>query len=266
MPHMEDNGSEKEQLFLQHIQNLPQDRLDAIRGHPELVLKEIDEFTYPDGSGVRMCIGDVKGGFIVEKIRERKPKTMVELGGYLGYSAILFGNEISKIPGGRYYSLEVNEDYAKIAYELVKLAGLDEIVTIMIGKACDSLVELQQKLLHKDLGFQALDMVFIDHWKDLYVPDLRVIESLNMIAPGTLLVADNIITPGAPEYHKYVNMSPEERRGYQAKVRNVNGFDFIGRWDLIYKTETKEFEGVIRNKHRKDAVDVTECVGYAKKD
>lgn len=47
-------------------------------------------------------------------------------------------------------------------------------------------------------------MVFIDHWKDLYVPDLKRLEEWRYFHEGTVIAADNILYPGAPEYAEYV--------------------------------------------------------------
>lgn len=43
-------------------------------------------------------------------------------------------------------------------------------------------------------------MVFIDHIKHLYLQDFQLLEKYGVIQKGTLVVADNIITSGAPEY------------------------------------------------------------------
>ena len=36
------------------------------------------------------------------------------------------------------------------------------------------------------------DLVFIDHWKDQYLPDLELIEAHELIRPGSHVVADNV--------------------------------------------------------------------------
>ena len=43
----------------------------------------------------------------------------------------------------------------------------------------------------------------IDHHKDYYLQDLKLLEAYGAIKKGTVIVADNIITPGAPTYLKY---------------------------------------------------------------
>ncbi|EPY52327.1 COMT 2 protein [Schizosaccharomyces cryophilus OY26] len=250
----------KEKALINHLFSLPPEKLDAIRGKPDLVLNAIDDFQESTKTHY-MDIGQVKGQIIVNKIQEKKPKVTVELGGYLGYSAILFGKELLQDPAAHYYSLEVNPTFAEMAFKVIDLAGLSHKVTVLVGSATESLVALQQKLRKDVSGSHAFDFVFIDHWKDLYVPDLRVMESLNLVAPGTILVADNIYIPGAPEYVEYVQGSSDYKHEHNARVRNVNGYDYIGRWDILYdsKTVPVELHG------RKDALEITYCTGYTEK-
>ena len=83
----------KEQKFHEYILNLPQDKVDAIKGKPLEVLKVIDDY-----NGHFMDIGRQKGDLITAEIREKKPNVMFELGGYLGYAAVLCANGLSADP------------------------------------------------------------------------------------------------------------------------------------------------------------------------
>ncbi|EPX71646.1 COMT 2 protein [Schizosaccharomyces octosporus yFS286] len=251
---------EKEYALFNHIFSLPSEKLNAIRGKPELVLSAIDDYQKNTETHY-MDIGQAKGQIIVDKIREKKPKIMVELGGYLGYSAILFGKELLQDSTAHYYSLEANPTFAEMATKLIDLAGISEKVTILVGPATTSLVSLQKELQKQDSGVRTFDFVFIDHWKDLYVPDLRVMESLNLIAPGTVLVADNIYHPGAPEYVKYIQGTADSKREHNASIPNANGHSFVGRWDIVYDSKTIPVE----LENRRDAIELTYCTGYAEK-
>ena len=43
-------------------------------------------------------------------------------------------------------------------------------------------------------------MIFIDHFKDVYLKDFLLLEKYGVIKKGTVIVGDNIIFPGAPDY------------------------------------------------------------------
>lgn len=254
----------KEQDLLDHVLGLPD--LESIRGHPDKLIAVIDEHV----KKVRMMIiGQYKGAFIVEKIREREPTIMIELGCYVGYSAILFGAEVAKCNAsisksgctpGKYYSFELNEEYANIARQLIDIAGLSDCVEIIVGPAGQTLPDFEARLSEETRKYTSLDVVFIDHWKDAYVPDLRVLESLGLIGPGTLLLADNIFMPGAPDYVKYVQGTPEERREHNVNVPNDSNKVYEGRWNLMYESETVPFTNP-ENGHE-DAVEVTKCTAF----
>ena len=73
-----------------------------------------------------------------------------------------------------------------------------------------------------------LDFVFIDHWKNVYLRDLQLLETHGLLRKGTVIVADNIIYPGVPEYLQYVTTSEK------------------------YQTET--FDSTLEYSDKKDAV------------
>ena len=67
------------------------------------------------------------------------------------------------------------------------------------GLAAEALPEAARRL-----GPAGADLVFLDHYKECYLPDLRRMEDMGLLAPGATLVADNVLVPGAPDYLAYV--------------------------------------------------------------
>lgn len=120
----------------------------------------------------------------------------------MGYSAIRIGRLLPK--GAKFYSIELNPKFAAIAREMIKFAGLEDVCDVFVGESADVLKTLKQKI-----SAETLDLVFIDHWKTLYLRDLKLMEQLGLLKTGTTLVADNVIFPGAPDYLAYVRSSPK---------------------------------------------------------
>jgi catechol O-methyltransferase len=171
-----------------------------------------------------MNIGPCKGAFISQLIAERKPSTMIELGGYVGYSAILFGDAVHSTGGKEYISLEINPENAAVANMLIELAGLRVFVRIIVGSSNESLI----KLIKVDKKISQIELLFIDHWKDLYLPDL-LLEELNVLKPGiSVLAADNVIMPGAPEYLEWVRASLAQKREMTEKRKLALSKDGVG--------------------------------------
>lgn len=60
--------------------------------------------------------------------------------------------------------------------------------------------------------------MFLDHYKPAYTTDLKLAEELNLIRPGTVLCADNVIKPGNPPYLEYVRSSVAEKKAAAKKA------------------------------------------------
>ncbi|EXJ76503.1 catechol O-methyltransferase [Cladophialophora psammophila CBS 110553] len=267
-----DDGREME--LLQFIYN-KQD-LEDIRGSPHKVLAAIDEFARTQK--YLMNVGEDKGRIITDLIAGFKPQVMVELGGYVGYSCILFGNALRKAGGKRYFSLERHPDFVTVISSLVDLAGLSDIVQVIEGPSDASIKEL-----HATGTLQHIDLMFLDHYKPAYTTDLKLCEELKLIAPGSVLAADNVIKPGNPPYLEYVRSSVKQKKQVTKAAQTVNGVDTrfanrtanqylqregeakldetrVGNPLLIYESRlVHSFEpsGV------PDGVEITRCIGVA---
>ena len=196
-------GQGNEITLLEYVYQHP--KLEQIRGNPDLLLATFEEFC--DSHGHMMDVGHSKGDAIIKYINEVKPSTMAEFGGYYGYSAIIFGAAMRKASPSnknlKYWSLEFNPVFASIAMNLIELAGLSDIVTVVTGAATDSLSRLK-----REGKITSLDILFIDHWKDLYIADTKTTESLGVLHKGSYIIADNTSSQGGKEYVEYVRAHP----------------------------------------------------------
>ncbi|KAI6274883.1 hypothetical protein MCOR34_011468 [Pyricularia oryzae] len=238
------DGREKE--LLDYVLNHPS--VSEIRGHPQRVLDVIDEFGR--NQKYLMNIGEYKGRTVREIIYKHKPATMVELGGYVGYSAVAFAAAAREAGGERYISIEHNPYFAHVIEKMVELAGLKEFVTVVVGDSTEAL-----KGLHTNGTLKHIDLLFLDHLKPLYTQDLQLCEELELVGPGTVLAADNVVKPGNPPYLRYVRSTVAEKRDAKAKAMHM---DATGNPNLIYESqfvEGWEPSGV------PDALEITHCVG-----
>jgi len=170
----------------------------AIAGNAESVMNTIDEFCHK--RGFMMNVGDEKGLIVDAEVRKKQPKFAIELGGYCGYSAIRIARLLPE--GAQFVSLEINPVFAAFATKLIELAGLAHVITVKVGVASDSIREMAATRK------RFIDFVLLDHWKDMYVPDIKTIIESEVLAPGAVVVADNTIFPGAPEYLEFIRASP----------------------------------------------------------
>lgn len=192
------------------------------------VLKAIDDF---GKEHYLMNVGDTKGEGVEAIIKERKPKLVLEIGTYVGYSAITFSRHLPKLhpsstyPGkwtsntsedrAGYISLEMSPVYADTARTGLDLVGLGDVVRIVEGPSSSSLKTLRETLnMPRPLKF---DLIFIDHLKPLYTNDIKILEDEGLIGEGTCVVADNVVKPGNPAYLSYVRASPSAKRSALAQ-------------------------------------------------
>jgi catechol O-methyltransferase len=165
---------------------------NALKGDPRSVLETLDRFS----TEVRwlMSVGPKKGPLIQEMV-DRLPTNarILELGAYCGYSSILIASTFG--PQCQVTSIEISPEAVASSLANVEMAGLSGQVTFIQGSSTDVLAELEG----------SFDLVFLDHWKDLYKTDLELIESRDLIKPGSIVIADNVgkvFDPGT--YLEYV--------------------------------------------------------------
>lgn len=149
-----------------------------------------------------ISVGPDKQRILADIISTKKPSVLVELGGYIGYSAILFADAMSRtnVKDPVVWSLEESQEYADIAASFFDLAGLSHIVKIVVGPAEESLRQLKAD----GVWSNGIDVLFLDHVEILYEHDFKVCEELSLMKSGTVVLADNALRPGAPDYVKYV--------------------------------------------------------------
>ena len=159
---------------------------------PAAILAGIDSFC---SSTWMMNLGGDKGEILKLVLEQHKPATILELGGYCGFSALLFAHH-SK---ATVHTIEPNEAFASVAHRIHQHAGVADRIVIHLGT-----VQTQQDFLRQHGKF---DLVFIDHLKQLYLQDFLELERLEVVKKGTVVVGDNIIFPGSPDYLKHFQES-----------------------------------------------------------
>lgn len=171
----------------------------AKAGDIDDVLAAIDKFAYD--KSMLMNVGDEKGAILDAAVRRADPRLALELGTYVGYSALRIARAA---PNAKVYSVELAEANAANARRIWAHAGVADRVTCVVGTLGDGGHTLDA--LANEHGFVsgALDFMFIDHDKKAYLDDLQSILDRAWLHPGSIVVADNVKVPGAPKYRAYM--------------------------------------------------------------
>jgi catechol O-methyltransferase len=144
-----------------------------------------------------MNIGPEKGKILVDTIKKNKSKKILELGSFLGYSAVLIGMSIDD--DGELISVDPDPNSIAIASQLVEFAGLSSKVSFIKSKAEHAINDLDR----------SFDLIFIDHAKKRYFPDLLLLENSGLVKKNTIIFADNVglFKSDMTEYFKHVRDS-----------------------------------------------------------
>ena len=169
-------------------------------GDVDDVIRVIDEFGH--NHSFLINVGDEKGEILDRAVDRVRPRRLLELGTYCGYSALRIARRMP--PDAHLFSIEFSTANADIARRILAHAGIADRVTVVVGTLGDGGHTVRR--LREEHGFAdgSLDFAFIDHDKDVYLPDLLRIEAEGWLHPGSVVVADNVKFPGAPAYRSYM--------------------------------------------------------------
>lgn len=141
------------------------------------------------------------GKFLNLLIKERKYKTILEIGASNGYSGIWIAEALSHT-GGHLHTIESNEKKRyPLAKENFKLSGLSKYITLILGHAPEDLPEAPK----------TLDMAFFDATKHEHLSYFKIIGP--RIKKGGMIITDNMIS------HK------EELKTYQNHIQKDPNWD-----------------------------------------
>lgn len=159
-----------EEYCINHSNDIPQ------------ILKEIERFTQMKVQMPQMISGEYQGQFLAFISKLKKPKHILEIGTFTGYSAICLHQGLKD--DGMLTTIDINkelEDDVKLFFEK---ADVLRRTNYIIGNALDVIPTLNNKY----------DIVFIDADKKNYVKYLElVIPKMNS---GALIITDNVLWKG----------------------------------------------------------------------
>ena len=130
----------------------------------------------------RMASGHLQGRLLKMLVRMARPRNILEVGTFSGYSAICMAEGLEA--GGHLYTFEVNDEMEDFTRPWIEGSSVADRITFLIG---DANVEAPR------LGI-TFDMAFIDGDKRTYVETYETV--LSLLRPGGFVVADNTLWDG----------------------------------------------------------------------
>ena len=178
------------------------------------VLKRILEAQLK-GGGPMMNIGPDQGKLLALLVKLMRPRNILEVGSYYGYSAVWMARALRD---AKLHCIEVSEPQCKILHEHMKLAGVDDVVEIHQGSGID----VMNKFIDEGRQFE---MVFIDADKANYSNYLDL--ATRLIPSGGLLLVDNCLWNGQVVDPSFNDNQTQAIRDFNDKLAASRDFDSV---------------------------------------
>ncbi|MEB2782202.1 O-methyltransferase [Algoriphagus sp. C2-6-M1] len=148
----------------------------------DYLLKKITRETQAKVMMPRMISGHLQGKMLELFTKMQRPKTILEIGTYTGYSGICLARGLGK--DGKLITLDINDELETMVRGFFEESGLADQIEYKLGNALEIIPTLPGPF----------DMVFIDADKSNYSNyyDL-IIDKMN---PGGIILADNVLWSG----------------------------------------------------------------------
>ena len=150
---------------------------------PEMpLLAALNRETNMKVHGAVMISGHMQGMFLQMMSKAMRPKYILELGTFTGYSAICLAQGLQA--DGLLHTIDVDEELEDMTTRYFEEAGLKEKVVIHIGKAAEIIPTLTE----------TFDLVFIDADKNNYALYFDLV--IDKLSSGGFILADNVLYEG----------------------------------------------------------------------
>lgn len=145
-------------------------------------LYQLDRETHLQVLMPRMLAGHYQGRLLSMLSHMIKPRRVLEIGTYTGYSAICWAEGL--VENGLIYTIDNNEELESMVKRFVEKAGYQHCIKPLIGNALEVIKTLDE----------TWDLVFIDADKENYSAYYDLV--FDRVRPGGFILADNVLWSG----------------------------------------------------------------------
>ena len=168
------------------------------------VLKRLNRETHLKMTMPQMLSGHMQGLMLQMFSKMIRPKNILEIGTFTGYSAICLAQGLQA--NGKLHTIDVNEEFKEIITRYIKEAGLEGKITLHIGAAVNILPTLKEEF----------DLVFIDADKENYSTYYDLV--FTKVKQGGFIIADNVLWSGKI-FNSPMKMDKETKSLYEYSVK-----------------------------------------------
>lgn len=165
-------------IFTQEIQSYG----EIFTSSESKVLSELRERCYANYEDKAMLSGFVQGRLLSMFSHMIRPRVVLEIGTYLGYSALCFAEGLAE--GGKVITLDIQEDTNAVARSFVEKSEFVDRIEFHLGFATEIIPSLNE----------TFDLVFIDADKPNYSNYFDLV--IDKVPTGGYIIADNVLWSG----------------------------------------------------------------------
>jgi predicted O-methyltransferase YrrM len=167
---------------MNEIKNALTDYAEAFTSGESDVLRELREHCVAHYEDRSMLSGFFQGRVLSMFSHMIRPKVVLEIGTYLGYSALCLAEGLAD--GGKVITLDIREETNRVAKSFVERTEYADRIEFRLGNALDIIPKLEEEL---DLVFIDADKPNYSNYYDLVFPKVRA---------GGFIIADNVLWSG----------------------------------------------------------------------
>tara|TARA_Y100001970_G_scaffold292094_1_gene431900 strand:- start:940 stop:1584 length:645 start_codon:yes stop_codon:yes gene_type:complete len=146
------------------------------------ILKDLNKETHLKVLNPRMLSGHIQGRFLSIITKLIKPKKILEIGTYTGYSAICMAEGL--IEKGIIHTIDINEELVSIQNKYFAKSKCNNSIIQHVGDARSIIKSINEKF----------DLVFLDADKENYIEYYELV--IEKVKKGGLIIADNVLWTG----------------------------------------------------------------------
>ncbi|WP_379969370.1 O-methyltransferase [Epilithonimonas sp. UC225_85] len=165
------------------------------------ILKKLRKETYQKTTHASMISGYLQGRLLSIISNMIKPKNILEIGTFTGYSALSIAEGLPQ--DGKLYTIDKNEDLAYLPQKYFEESEYKDKIEFIIGDAKEEIKKLDK----------IWDLVFIDADKESYLTYFELIKP-NLVS-GSIILVDNVLWHG-----KVIQESAKDKSTEQIKLVN----------------------------------------------
>jgi len=181
--------------------------------HDDALLAEIEVYTEANHKEAHMLSGPLQGAFLSMVSRMIKPKRILEIGTFVGYSALCLAKGLGE--EGELHTLEKRKEDADLAQSYFDRSKFKNLIHLHIGDASTIIEQLEIEW----------DLIFVDADKTGYLNYYNFL--IEKVKPGTWFLFDNVFFHGEVIKNPIKGKSAKAISEFNEFIKNDNRIEKV---------------------------------------